>query len=551
MRKQILVLVLSVATISVFAQRAYFDGMSLSTGNLHPDGSNFGVALQNEMIQVREFDTLVKYDVVYELKNTSTSFCTVNAVLPLNIYFNEFGYGKRSPMLDQLATIPTFSDIFTVQDRSLDTREQIRQNFQQRLFVRKYISIDNLKQLGIYVDAFRGNTQINIKKILCEIKFADATPLYLAKNTEVLSMEFKFMMDMNFSPDEQTNILMFLTLPTMQAGVGQKEVFTSYQTGYEKNWSGPINALYIEHDLFSTTPILPTQYSNFKNKISGERDQVLIFNNVTPAVNERIGFYHISEKSDCNNGLLYEEQLIIPSAVKNITASSWVKSGQDLPSRAMTTTQMIAFSDSVTVYQTGNPTGIDCLSRNFTTSEYNNASLNDYISMNCKGNQPQINMKESGNPIFAFDIADHKLDDSAYVHVDNLAKQTCWCEGVAGMGDKEYIEFEITQPAKEIRIMNGNLLTRKIFDESSKADIITITSADGKINYQQSIIDLPILNVYQMNMAPGKYRVTIDAVDKGATPVTCLSSITFDFIVDDEWYSKSTAMLNSFFGKTK
>ena len=91
--------------------------------------------------------------------------------------------------LDDLATVPTFSDIFAVQDRSVDTREQIRKNFQQRLFVRKYISIDNLKQLGIHVDMFRNNTRINIKKVMCELKFTDATPLYLPKNTEVLSME--------------------------------------------------------------------------------------------------------------------------------------------------------------------------------------------------------------------------------------------------------------------------------------------------------------------------------------------------------------------------
>ena len=106
--------------------------MSVSTGNLHPESSNYGVVLQNELIQVTEFDDEVKYDVVYEFKNATANFATVSAVMPLKIYFNEFGYGKRAKLLDDLATVPTFSDIFAVQDRSVDTREQMRKNFQHR-----------------------------------------------------------------------------------------------------------------------------------------------------------------------------------------------------------------------------------------------------------------------------------------------------------------------------------------------------------------------------------------------------------------------------------
>lgn len=558
MRKQVLIIFLSVWTMGLFAQgKSYFNGMSISTGNMHPESANFGVALQNEMLQVRQFDSLVKYDVVYELKNTAASFSTVNVSIPLNIYFNEFAYGKRAPLLDELANITTFSDLFTVQDRALDMREQIRQNFQQRLFIRKYISIENLKAMGIFVDVFRNNTRVNIKKILCEVKFEDATPLLLSKNTEVLAMEFKLMFDINMQPDEMTNILTFLTLPTMTAGIDKKETYTSYQMGYEKNWSGSMNGLYIEHDLFSATPILPTKMNNFTTQISGDRDQVIIFKNVTPGIDDRIGFYHISDQANCNSGAMYDEQLIIPSAVKNITSSSWVKTDVDLPKRAFYNTPMVAYSDSIGAYQTGNPTGIDCIDKNLTTTDYSNGSIYNYVSMSCKNNQPAINLKESGNAIYAFDVADHKLDDSVYTNVENLARQTCWCEGAAGIGEKEYVEFEITQPSRAIKIMNGNLMTRKIFDESTKTDIILITSLDGHIltksenkpEYRSSIIDLPILNVYELNMPAGKYRLTLDAVDKKGTPVTCISSITFDFVVNDEWYAHATAMLSSFFGK--
>ncbi|MFI5172725.1 MAG: NADase-type glycan-binding domain-containing protein [Chitinophagales bacterium] len=561
MRKAILSIIFSVLAFSVFSQsNNNFNGFSLSTGNLHPDGSNFGVALQNELIRVRQFDSVAQYDIVYELKNNTSSFCTVNTIMPINIYFNEFAYGKRSPLLDQLATITTFTDIFKVQDRSLDTREQIRQNFQQRLFVRKYISIDNLRDMGIYVDVFRNNIRINIKKILCEIKFVDETPLFLPKNTEVLKMEIKFMVEMNFTPDEQTTIMTFLTVPTMSAGIDQKEIYSSYDIGYEKNWAGSVNALYVEHDIFNATPVFPKKFDSYTTHISGDRDQVIIFKNVAPVDNDKLAFYHIQNRKNCNPSGLFNEQILVPTAVKNITASSYVKTDLNIAKRYFTPSAMVAFSDSIQTYQTGNPTGIDMFGKDMRILKYDHENLYDHIAMECKSNQPGIVLKESGHPVFAFDIGDHIFDDTIYTGVEDLARQTCWCEGVSGPGAKEYIEFEITQPSKAIRIFNGNQSNRTIFDGSSKPDIISITNLDGveinpvapnKTVYTNSIIDLVILNVYELKMPAGKYRLTVEAIDKGATPATCISSITFDFIVEDEWYQRSLGMLSSFFGKTK
>lgn len=69
MRKKSLLIILSIISISLFAQNnSNFNGLSISTGNIHPDGPNFGVALQKQLIHVNEFDTLMKCDVIYELK---------------------------------------------------------------------------------------------------------------------------------------------------------------------------------------------------------------------------------------------------------------------------------------------------------------------------------------------------------------------------------------------------------------------------------------------------------------------------------------------------
>jgi len=559
MQKRILFLLCSLLTTSAFTQLSpKFNGLSATTGNLHPDGPNYGVTLQNQLIQVRELDSVVKYDIVYEFKNTSAQFCTVNATMPVNLYFNEFAYGKRTPMLDQLAAMPTFADLFKVQDQAGDIREQIRDNFQQRLFIRRYINIDNLKQLGIFVDVFRNNTRVNIKKILCEIKFHDEDPLNQQKDTEVLSMEIKFMIDMNFQPGEATNMMVFVTMPTVKCGIDQTEIYTPYQLGYEKNWSGAIQKFYMQHDVFTSTPILPRRMSDYQQKFHNERDQVLIFNNITPADKEWVAFYHLADKNICNNQGMFAEQVIIPSPIKNISASSWVKSSSELAKRSLMSTPVVAFSDSITIYQTGNPTKLDLFSKNFSSTDYSNAGLYNYISTECKQGQPSIILKETGNPVFAFDITDFFDLDSSYTGVENLGKQTCWCESNATTGTGEYIQFELTQPAMRMKIFNGNLLNRKIFDESSKVDIMKITSVDGyildkkanKSEIKYSVIDLAIMNVYEMRMEPGTYRITIDAVDAGKTPVTCFSSIMFDFVLEDEWFQKSTSILESFFGKT-
>ena len=557
MRTAILYLIISMLTASLSAQN--FNGLSVSTGNLHPENSNFGVVLQNELIQVQEFDSVVKYDVVYEFKNNTSGFATVTAVLPISIYFNEFAPGKRSEMLNKLASIPTFSDIFAVQDKSLDIREQIRNNFQQRLFVRKYVSVDNLKAMGIYVDMFRNNTRINVKKVWCELKFTDATPLYLPKNTEVLAMEIRLIAEMNFAPDEMATVLTFLTLPTVEAGINRSETYSLYELGYEKNWSGRLEGLYVKHDIFHSTPILPSTMSDYTSYVSGERDQVLRFDDIMLMDRDKIAFYHIAEDKNCNPAKTWIDEAIIPSAVKSVSASSYMKTDLEFPKRVFQQTPMVAFSDSLQPYQTGNPTGVDVLNTHLKQNMYDAQNFYKLISGSCKSNNPVISIKESGHPLFAFDLSDHLYEDSTYEGRENLARQTCWCEAAAGMGEKEYIEFEISQPSREMKIYNGNQLNKSVFNESSKADIITVTSLDGhKINpnaenpsvFRSSIIDLTILNVYQLNMPPGKYRIAIEAVDKGTIANTCFSSITFDFQVADEWYMRSQSMLKSFF-KTK
>lgn len=536
-------------------QNSYFNGLSAYTGNLAPDGPDCGLSLQSELIHLRELDSTVLYDILYEFKNTTSSYCDANVMMPLNLYFNEFAPGKRSPLLDKLAIMPAFSDIFKLQDPTLDAREQIRQNFAQRLFIRRYINADNLKQLGIYVSLFRNGKPINIKKILVEIKFMDEDHLNQAKNTEVLAFEIKFMTDFTFNPGEQTHVLAYLKLPSLICGIDEKQTYTAYQIGYAKNWEGPIGKLYLEHNIFRATPVLPTG-TQYTTQFAGSDNQVLVAENIMPHDTMKIGFFHISRKPVCGNVPSVEEMLIVPAAVTNISASSWVKSKSDLPNRTYVQTNSVAFSDSIHGYQTGNPTNLDLFAKHFHAVEYA-SPLASLVSNSCKGGKSSINMLESGSPVYAFDVCDYNDEDSAYAGLPELQKQTSWCEDVPGKGTGEYLEFELTEPASGMRIFNGNLVDRSTFDASSKTDIIKITGLDGQqldpVSKDSvltfSVIDIPIENWYNYRFPKGRYRIALNSVENGQTPVTCICSINFDFVPDDPWLQQAITELNSTFKK--
>lgn len=529
---------------------SYFNGVSAVTGNIKPEGEPAGIRLQNELIHIRELDTVVLYDILYEFQNTTTGYGNSTIQQPISLYFNEFRPGLRSPMLNKLALV--FNDVFQVEDTTVDIRDQIKANFQQRLFIRRYVSPANLKALGIVADVFKNKQHIEYKKVMVEFRWLDEDPYNLNKNTEVLVMDIKFITDFTFNPNEKYNLLSFLKLPTTICGIDEKQLYAPYQIGYEKNWTGTIDNIYIQHDIFTATPVIPSGFT-YTNKYVGEKDQVLILKNITPAPDQRIGFYAIQENYGvCGKNKLVEEQLIIPVPVKNVTASSWVKTDTKISGRNYVVANEVAFSDKIQAYQTGNPTNLDMMSANFQTKPYTSYLLNDYLTGDCKGQSADINIKESGHPIYAFDISNYNPDDSAFAGKDNLAMQTGWCEGAAGSGKGEYIEFELTQPVKAIKMYNGNWLNDKVYKESTMVDIIRFNSPDGLIDdLKYSIIDLQIQNLYQLKLPAGKYRIYMNDIGEGKNPVSCIASITFDFDLQDEWYQNSMTMLESIYKKPK
>ncbi|MFN3939257.1 MAG: hypothetical protein ACK4IY_01640, partial [Chitinophagales bacterium] len=325
-----------------FAQtpESNFNGLSVVTGNLRPEGPDFGITLQNQLINIRELDTGVVYDILYEFKNTTNNYGVVQMTQPIQLYFNEFRPGLRSPMLDQLARI--MPDIFKVEDAGIDIRDQLKNNFGQRLFIRRYLSSQNLTQMCIVSDIFRNNTKTNYTKVLLEFRWMDEDPYNLTKNTEVLFIDIKMIVEVTFNPNEQFNVLSFMKLPAIVAGIDELQIYAPYTMGYEKNWPGTIQNLYLQHDIFNSTPILPAKY-NYTANYTGERSQVLIIKNITPVKDERIGFYTIRESvKTCGTKALIEEKSIIPSPIRNVTASSWNKSPLKLNDRNYIATNEVA-----------------------------------------------------------------------------------------------------------------------------------------------------------------------------------------------------------------
>ncbi|HPR29995.1 MAG TPA: hypothetical protein PLI03_11640, partial [Chitinophagales bacterium] len=453
-------------------------------------------------------------------------------------------------MLDQMSKM--FIDLFQVADPNMDIRDQLKDNFGQRLFVRRYVSSDNLKTLGIYADLFKGSTRLNYNKVWIEFKWIDDDPYNLEKNTETLSMEIRMSTDIQFAPNEQFNLLSFMKLPTTLCGIKQKQYYSPYQLGFENKWAGVIDKLYLQHDIFNATPIIPSGI-RYQTMYSGERDQVLVLNNVDVQNDQGIAFFAIRENlQPCGNTRLVEEKSIIPAPVTNVTASSWDKAPVRLDNRNYVVTYETSLTDTLQAYQTGNPTDLDLFSKGLQRKMYSSYLLNDYQTGNCKGEKPGIEMKEGGHPIFAFDISNFSQEDSAFRNKKNLALQTCWCEGAQGNGKGEYIEFTLTQPSNAVSIFNGNQRSNETFDGHTMADVIRFHSPDGLIEDKKySIIDLSIKNLYPVYMPAGTYRIYLDDVSSKGTPTTCLSSILFDFVLEDDWYQKGVKMLEGAYKTNK
>jgi hypothetical protein len=528
-----------------------FNGLSVITGNIYPSDKHMGITIQNELIHMRGLDTSSLYDILYDMRNTGDQYGVVNITQPMTLYFNEFRPGYRSPLLDQMGKL--FVDIFQVSDPATDIRRQIQDNFGQRLFIRRYVSSENLKTLGIYADIFKNNTRLNYTKVLVEFRWVDEDPYNLEKNTEVLRMQVTMSTDIEFKPNESFKLLSFIKVPTTICGIDQLQLYTPYQLNFSQSWATPLQKLYVQHDIFDITPIIPSSAS-YKTQYSGERSQVLTISNLPKDQKSGLAFYAIRENlQECGNTLLREEKSIIPAPITDVTASSWVKKPFRLENRNYVVTYETTLSDSIQEYQTGNPTNLDLFSRGVQKRLYSSYLMNDFIAGNCKSQNPGISVKEGGHPIFAFDISNYSEEDSAFAGQPNLARQTCWCEGADGAGEEEYIEFTLTQPSNAVSIFNGNWQSDSIFSSSTMTDVIRFSSPDGLIEDRKySIIDLKIKNLYPISMPAGKYRIYLNDVENSKkNKVTCINSILFDFVLEDEWYQDARTSLDNAYNRSR
>ena len=136
----------------------------------------------------------------------------------------------------------------------------------------------------------------------------------------------------------------------------------TYQLGFENKWAGVIDKLYLQHDIFNATPIIPSGI-RYQTMYSGERDQVLVLNNVD-VQNDRASLFAIAKTcSLAETTRLVEEKVHHPAPVTNVTASSWDKAPVRLDNRNYVVTCETSLTDTLQAYQTGNPTDLDLFSK--------------------------------------------------------------------------------------------------------------------------------------------------------------------------------------------
>ena len=107
-----------------------FNGMAAMPGNISPTKPTDKINLSKQIIKLNHFDTMASYSVLYEFKNLSNEYVSIDAVLPIDIYFTDFRPDKRARVLNDMAKV--FPDVFDVPLPFADISQQIMDKFGRR-----------------------------------------------------------------------------------------------------------------------------------------------------------------------------------------------------------------------------------------------------------------------------------------------------------------------------------------------------------------------------------------------------------------------------------
>jgi hypothetical protein len=329
-----------------------------------------------------------------------------------------------------------------------------------------------------------------------------------------------------------------MIIPTQIVGGETKQVYAPYLFGSPNNWLGDIERIYLVSNVNEVEIALPPKVK-FENFSFGYSETITLIQDIVPNQDFRIAFFNPQNISlECSDAGVFDYNLRIPHGLKNISASSYIDRPKQIKQRNVAINPRVYETDIFKDYEGGEPVQLEMLSKIKAKSKGFPSTLDSLLSVSCPNDTVVTNLNHYCHPVFAFDLA-----KSTTKKLKNAPKDfhfmTAWCESEKGNGIGEFIEFELTQPARTVSVFNGYQFSDEKFKINSRVSYLQIASEDSSFVENVPAADLQIQNLYPYELAPGKYRITIKDVIRGEYPNACISAIVFDFAIDDNWFNEN------------
>lgn len=508
---------------SVYAE--HYSGVSSIAGLPFPEKDVPGVSLSKGIVQLRELDTLAEYRLLLEFKNTTGDYQATQMITPMRFYLNEFRPELRASLLDRLAAV--FPTDFQVANPYSDTRQELQNNFGNRLFIRKFVNTMDLARLGIACQAEINDSPLSAKKIFLEFRWIDPDRAEWQGTGKVLCMEVRVQHEVLIKPGETRQVSMRLKLPSLITGKTTPQYYAPFELAGANRWSGAIDQLFVVNGIDEAVLAVPGSFATRQFQ-EGLDNSVTLIENLSPKSGDRIAFFNRSAGNPrCE---VPTSEIYFPLAVRNISASSWLDRQKEFPGFQVEERSTLLRTAEIPEYEHLSGFDLTLFNAPGTATSMPNPAIQRIATLPC--DRPEgaaVSIEGYCSPVFAFDLGPEQ----------GFQMRTAWCEDATGSGSGEFLRFELTQSAHAMHLHNGYQLNEEKYKANSRLRTITLASEDGQFNKTLPVTDLKILNLYDLQLKPGFYKLSISGTYDGASPTACVSTVAFEFDVPDTWFQKN------------
>jgi len=550
--KRILFLLVVLFYLSDINAQGFIVGATGQSGLIYPIKENQNIALNAVIIDMLGFQIdyttdhfpvpTARFKTLYSFKNKGDNYEYVPCYMPIKIYFTRFDRQGRSRIYDYLADI--MPDLFLKNGSGQAILQHIKDQFGHRVFIRRYLNVEDLDKFNIAINLRLNDKVINIQKAIAEFRLLNNQE---GDEDAVLEMSLNLQFDLQLQPQGNGQLIMSYQLPAFDSGLGNDKYFESFFMGSGQKWSDNINRVYFVYPTLGASLTFP-YYIEYSLQDLGFDQKVAILKNHKPEQFETIGFYHVEgKKCECNTQN-YSSSIYWPSALKSISASSWLKTEKEIPNTCLSPIPFVTIGKWVPAFEEGRAnSGLGFLS-DTVINEWSGLHGNaGGLKTNCKNGTPSAFISDYHHPVWAFDIAADSIGYLSNKQEAHFNKKTSWCEGVRGQGINQYLEIEITQPVDKIKFWTGNMESDDKYNENSRVKKFVLTRVGSNFRKLLVFSDLHISTSLDEHLEAGKYRFTITSVYPGTKyQNTCFSGLQLSFTLDDKWFQSAYSVLRKY-----